>query len=171
MTELPTKEELKNLSKKALVAYAVRNALRVQPLFQENAAKEDFQKPAGWINASITLAQLWANGENIPPEDLKKIKNLVYQTTDATAYFAAATANASTHAAAYAYAFEAAQSAGTALGEESHLITSASISDFQKLLDLNLSESDSIDASETGTLGPLWPNGKPMRYLELKAEN
>jgi hypothetical protein len=165
---LPSKKELEKLPTRAVVAYAVRNARRVQPLFQKASEIENHKKQTRLIHKAITLSQRWVNGENISSEDLAIAKGIVYHTTDSTAYFATASASASSHTAAYAYAYEAANSACNVIKPDGSINVTAANTDFQKLVSLNLSNDDGIDASENGPLGPYWPDGKePDWYKEL----
>ncbi len=166
--DLPSKKELEKLSTRAVVAYAVRNARRVQPLFQKNAEIENLQKQTRLIHKAITLSQRWVNGENVSSEDLTIAKGIVYHTTDSTAYFATASASASSHTAAYAYAYEAANAASNVIKPDGSINVTAAIADFQKLVALNLSNEDGIDSSENGPLGPYWPKElEPDWYREL----
>ena len=165
---LPSKKELEELPTRAVVAYAVRNARRVQPLFQENSEIENHKKQTRLINKAITLSQHWVNGENVSSEDLAIAKGIVYHTTDSTAYFATASASASSHTAAYAYAYEAANAACNVIKPAGSINVTAANADFQKLVSLNLTDDDSIDASENGPLGPYWPEELvPDWYKEL----
>ncbi len=167
MTELPTKEELKELPVKALVTYAVRNARRVQPLFQNQTSANESLKQTRLIQAALTQAENWAKGENVKSEDLATAKGFVYHTPDVTAYFATACANASSPIAACAYAYEASNAACDAIKSEESFNIAAAYKDFQKLISMNLTADDTIDASPDGPLGGYWPDGEPGWYKEL----
>jgi hypothetical protein len=75
MAELPTKEYLKQLPLKAIVAYAVRNARRVQPLYQRASVIEDHQKHSQSIDKALTVAERWAKGDEISSDERVDAKN------------------------------------------------------------------------------------------------
>lgn len=166
MHNTPTKDELKELPIRAIVAYAVRHARRVQPLVC--SGEEVDKKEIVAIHAALNLAERFATGESVPSDDLALAKKIVYQTDDATAYFAVASASASTQMAAWGYAFEAANAAGALMGEQASFSNLAAKKDYEKLVCLNLSDEGMLDLSENGPLGPYWTEGKiPNRYSEL----
>ena len=219
MAKLPSQKDLEKLPLRAIVAYAARNARRVQPLFQEASGIKDHNFYSLCLNANIRFTLRWVNGESVNVNNLTDSVFITSTAADAAiasgteaAGFAANTAN---FASGYiidadgikskavfnaCFSVECANSAAYNAGDYAktpifsftsrtekfvaivtrtarfvieyvdNIITSnrPAINDYQKLLSMNLSEEDAIDASENGPLGPYWPKGKePDWYKEL----
>tara|TARA_R110002072_G_scaffold179059_1_gene335036 strand:- start:82994 stop:84739 length:1746 start_codon:yes stop_codon:yes gene_type:complete len=183
--QLPTEEELSQLPQRALVAYAVRAARRVQPLcvkaWPNNSDKRTSLAHA--VERALNLATDFSRGENVAADELRVAAataddlnpayaygaNLAYDAADATnaAYVAANTA-ASTNAAAAAAA-ETYVNAGSR-----EMLVSACRRDFERLLERQASKpvemKRKVSPSERGFLGSLWIDDPPGWYTELKPQ-
>jgi hypothetical protein len=175
--ELPSEEDLKKLSRRAIVAYAARAARRAQPLFRsDNAADTET------IERAIAIAEQFAS-----QPDADRIARDATAAASAAAQISTTGGEATMHAAAEAatYAADAAaahladdpvadtaHAAHAAAGfartaypasSDAELFKSACCADYTTLL-----ETDAVGlTTHTGTpinfehLGPLWPNGAP----------
>ncbi|MGZ0168139.1 MAG: hypothetical protein ACKVHE_01130 [Planctomycetales bacterium] len=61
----PSRDELATLPRRSIVAYAVRCALRVQPLF-----RSDNDESVVAVNRAIELAADYARGKSVSADDL-----------------------------------------------------------------------------------------------------
>lgn len=191
--ELPLQSELARLPKFAIVAYAVRNALRVLPLFGQMAFycdREQFQKFAGELIKILGLSQTQGRHPALysvrvkAARDAARAAAYVHAMAASRAAFAVSRAysaaderndaiRSASFAAAFATtAFAAAASPASADEEAARACTAraAAKRDYDSLVDLcqksRISPDLGFDASETGPLGLLWPGGPPDWYLD-----
>lgn len=188
--ELPTEDDLKTLPLRAIVAYAVRCAKRVQPLYAGAAWLPGFAEHEAAVERAISLAQNFCLGQ-----DVSAIDDAVAAAAaaEAAAWVAADAAKAAAFAAAYAaYAANAANAATYAADEavdaaiaaadaeaeayadddlcadNTRVAARAAKTDIDRLLQLNLGTypelGQRIDPTENGPLGLLWPEGPPEWY-------
>ena len=183
--QLPSEEELSQLPPKAIVAYAVRAALRVQPLCAK-ALLDDEKKRRSLIEAvdrALRLASSFSVGKNVASSELgAAYADAAAADADAAAYAAAYAAYA-----AYAYAYadadgddddavgaaRAARAAVDAVDDKSRLIAECR-RDFEHLI-ARLKEKPAamkrgVSTSERGFLGKLWHGDPPDWYTELKPQ-
>ena len=186
MAELPTEDDLKKLSLRAMVAYAARCARRVQPLLR--SAK---QKHVEAVEGTISMAERFAKGHDIGADTAARVADEAAAAADhaaAAAYyghsaFAEASAAARhddarhTHLTAYveyadaAYT-NAAHAAAEAEAAPDHAaaraaVVQASRRDYTQLLSLTGNAAGQLgDPIDFDKLGPLWPKG--MRVTLIK---
>jgi len=184
-----TAEELKKLSRRGMAAFAARCARRVQPLFdiQERVeavrkaieVAEDFAKGGAGNPNEAYAAAVATGGSKAHPEsgDVASLgssssigasgSSEAAEAAREAAGYAARTGSyydpgAPTYAAAAAVA---AAKAAAAVGDGDGSTATAVKIDYEKLLRLHHVAfpeiDDPIDPSESGPLGPLWPDGKP----------
>jgi hypothetical protein len=178
-------EDLQQLPRRALAAFAARCARRVQPLFA------GLQERAEAVDAAIDVAERYANGGRGDPYEAYNAAVAVGgprtggETDEAPAApqegpaeapavreTAGAAASAARTGSFYdpavptfaARAAERAAAAAAAVGAEAEAAR-ASAADLQTLRALNLTpfpaEGPAIDPSASGPLGPLWAHGAP----------
>ena len=175
---LPSSDELSQLPLKAIVAYAVRAARRVQPLCVKGWSKDpDIRRDLiDKLDRVLTLASDFLGGRNVFPSEIRVAKDdfefsyvdpgfssaaeaaiSAYNAVSAAAHAAGAADHAATAAA------EAANHATTATAEDA--VNVALRRDFELLLKRNAENPStlkrSVATSERGFLGKLWPDGPP----------
>ena len=186
MADLPTEEDLRQLPLRSIVAYAARCARRVQPLFQSeklehvetvnraiqvaDAFAAGLGSPAGGDYAAFHLA-LGAALEAAEGDDAAlAAADALDAALKAAERNDAAHASGATHAARQAAlnAVHAVHAARDALHAPRDVARAAARADFQTLLALSRERrqqfpelGDPVDVSESGPLGPLWPDGPP----------
>jgi len=182
MARLPGRGELRRLSLRAMVAYAVRCARRVQPLTGRGAMSGACRQR---VDEAIALAEHFAAGDvrgarvvsfvAAEPATSDAAAARAADSAACAAYAAAAAADARTVARAETYADAAAYAAVRARPEEA--LTAAAWADYARLLSLDLGAYPAlgrpIDCSDRGPLGPLWPDGPPtaLRLVADAAES
>lgn len=174
MADSPTEEKLAQLPNRAIAAYAVRSAMRVRPLYNGPGFAA--------VNGAIRISQAYAGGAEISSTE-----------AEAAANAAEAAANAEANAAAFAAAFaakaagvfaaeaddddavKAADNAGEAAMKAAEIAAKmagvfaaddSANADFDELKALADEGVETFDTSESGPLGPLWPDGEPEWYRE-----
>ena len=187
---LPSREDLAKLPSRAIAAYAVRCARRVEP--QYAAAMSDRPDLVAAVGCAIRQAERFASGEASGVEDAvadaadaaarAAHTAAVADAADAAARAAHAAARAAhaavdaahvtaraAHAAAFAASFAAFAAADAA---DAAAFVHAANHDYQRLADLARSGEDlAISLSEDGPLGPLWSTGSsPARSSPHSAE-
>jgi len=186
--ELPTADDLKKLPLGAIVAYAVRCARRVQPLYGCAAGIAELRKHEAAVEGAISLAEDFCLSHDVSAPAY----GAAYAARDAAdttvAKDAARAAAAAARAAAYAFdlpkcavydrpvytsrvAAEAIDGARAAARAAEHAsgsaaaVEAAARADFDRLSELNQGTypelGQPIDATKNGPLGPLWPEGPP----------
>jgi hypothetical protein len=184
MAELPSEEDLKKLPLRAIVAYAARAGRRVQPIYQEASRIKDHKRLSQHLDKTLTASLLWANSESETIESYSH--DAAYAGNMAKEYSDDAAAVGMTVYSASSATFNAMMATGTDDSEFTTYVADcahgaafdasfigvcgivAANADYQKLLSMNLSEDDTIDASENGPLGPYWPEElEPYRYKKL----
>lgn len=190
--ELPLEADLARLPKPAIVAYAVRNALRVLPLFVQMAFycnRDEFQRYARELikvsclgrgaGSSPTLSTVSAK----TAREAARVAAYAHAIAASRAAFAVSRAYAAaderidaTRAASYAAAFAttafAAATAPTSADEEatrSMTARAAAKHDFDclvKFCKTSTASTTGFDAGEHGPLGSLWPDGPPDWYTD-----
>ena len=175
-TPLPTEDDLKRLPLLAIVAYTVRGAMRVQPLYRLAWGITDFAKHEAAVEQAISVAVRFCLGDD------------VRAVVDAACNGAFSAAGAASHEAAKAAALAASRAAANAaIKSVGRLTNRAAINadavcvadaqgergvrtDYDRLLELNLGDypdlGDPIDPTETGPLGALWPEGAPEWFTD-----
>ncbi len=185
--QLPSKEELSQLPHKALVAYAVRAARRVQPrcvkTWPDNPDKRKSLVDA--VDRALELASNFSDGEKVAAPVLR------YAAEDAAANAAvnfvggigASAANAAACAAANAAAANANVAAAAAAAAAAYanagagareVLVAACRRDFERLVERQTSKpaemKRKVSPSERGFLGSLWIDEPPQWYTELKPQ-
>ena len=188
---LPSREDLAKLPARAIVAYAVRCARRVEPRYA--AAMSDRPDLIAAVGSAIQQAERFASGDATVLDDAiadaadraarAAHTAAVADAADAAARAAHAAARAAhaavdaahvtaraAHAAAFAASFAAFAAADAA---DAAAFVHAANHDFQRLTELARSGEDlAISPSEDGPLGPLWANGSsPARSAPHAAEH
>jgi hypothetical protein len=159
MAELPSQEDLKKLPIRSIVAYTVRNARRVQPLFLEAIEIDNYKEHLPSVDKALTLSMLWTNGENVSSEDLNAARIAATtaakaaRTSTTSAFTAASITTSAVAAAKNAAACDRVSRAAIFARHGVRVATtivaqaeSAAIIDFQKLVALNLTNEDGVDA-------------------------
>lgn len=188
--ELPTEDDLKKLPLGAIVAYAVRCARRVQPLYGCAAHVAELPKHEASIEGTISLAEKFCLSHEVKEKDAAY--GAAYHAMDAAdsaaAKAVARAAAAAARAAGYAFdlpknavydqplyasrvaaeAVDGAKAAARAAGHAAvgaGAFAAAARADFDRLRQLNPGNypklGQPIDPTENGPLGPLWPAGDP----------
>jgi hypothetical protein len=186
---MPSVDDLEKLPLLALVAFAARCARRVQPLYRlpkDYPHKIEYERA---VERALQMAETFAAGmANILVVDKVVADHTVMAAVEAEAAKAAAEAAV--------YAAEAASNAArpsgaavvtavTATDENakaavdkpfSGYVARAAESDYEKLLALDLGNypdlGRTVDPSESGPLGPLWPDEAPGWYVNaLEADS
>jgi hypothetical protein len=195
VVDLPLEAELARLPKSAIVAYAVRNALRVLPLFGQMAFycdRAQFQvyareliKVLGLSCAKGGQPALYAVSAKAA-RDASRAAAYVHAVAASRAAFAVSRAysaaderidatRAASFAAAFATtAFAAADSPASADEEASRSMTAraAAKRDYDVLVEFCVDQrlrkipDAGVDAGEQGPLGSLWPEGPPDWYID-----
>lgn len=178
---LPSEGDLSRLNPRACMAYAVRCAMRVRPLYRSRTDNPQAEQHQVSVDRAISIASqhAWNSFDSsFTLAAAVAVAKAAYDAARAAANVAAAAAaNAAANAAAvnipvraaaaaYDAAYDAARAA-YATSDDFDAVTAAAIHDYRNLLRLNPS---SIDPSENGPLGHLWPNGEPLWYARAKAE-
>ena len=161
MSELPSKEDLRrNLSRRGMVAYAVRCAQRVQPLYRSLPAKD-----RAALDRVIDAAAAFVSGGG---EAIVGICAPAVAIDGARAApYAPSVVYAAGRAAAYAYA--GADAAGRAAANAAYATArvypataAAAWRDYKTLRRLCRKSAGELgDPMELDQLGPLWPKGEP----------
>ena len=184
---LPTKDDLKKLPLLAMVAYAVRCARRVQPILDTIPS---FATHGAAVEQAISLAERFCVGKDLNAA-VDAAERAAERAADAAAVArqfaggnAAALAAGAAQAAAQATAAvedswadpnsadRVVRAATYAVGRASRAaadrcaaVSAAARADYDRLRSLNLGTypdlGQPIDPTETGPLGPLWPEGPP----------
>ena len=193
--ELPTKEELRALPRRAIVAYAARCARRVQPLYRSRDKRR-----VQAVDDAIALAEWFAKGEPLIVGEASEggLPDVMYGAGAAfAAAFAAARAARAAFADPAAAAADASKGAAAAadaaiylLGDDAlanaaaaaaraadaarGLLVVAARADYERLRSIcrqALPElGDPIDPGENGPMGPLWPQGPPEGWPAAEAK-
>ena len=146
-----TKEELEKLPVRAVVAFAVRCAMRVRPLHEG----ED----SDVVDIAINVARRRAAGENLvlsPVTDADMDRDNLVSSVAIAAYRASTSnlAKAAHEASSAAAAADAAVAAARLMNPVEGIAA-----DFQRIKKLAEQGAKTFDVSESGPLGPLWPKG------------
>jgi len=192
---LPTKNDLKKLPLGAIVAYAVRCARRVQPLYGRAAGGAKLAKHEAAVEEAISLAENFCLRHDVHAAAYGAAYAARDAVDTAVAQDAARVASGAARAAAYAFdipqsavyehaiyasrvaaeADDAAQAAVRAADHawaDAQAVAAAARGDFERLLKLNHGTypkvGDPIDPAEYGPLGPLWPEGPPAWFTAAK---
>jgi hypothetical protein len=173
---LPTEEDLDQLPLRAIVAYAVRCAKRVQPRFRLAKSIPDYSTHQAAVAKAVKLAEAFCVRDDVDAAAAADAADTAaYDAADAqikaaadAAACAAAACEAANPADDAAPAYDAACAAGyaaSACGEHAEAFAEAAAGDYERLLELDYDGwSDfgpPVDPSEKGPLGPLWPRGAP----------
>jgi hypothetical protein len=186
MVKIPSKEELKQIPLRALVAYAARCARRLHFLFDARIVDPEYranvEQPiqiaerfargdvdcgdAAWQSAmaagDAAIAAARANGDG----DLEAVANASLKAARTALAALEADLAGKTEHSGYADAIETVVALGSAQAAWAAVAVwatavAAAWADYEKLLDLNLGAfpelGQPIDPSESGHLGPLWP--------------
>ena len=188
--ELPSKEELEILPRFSVAAYALRCAMRVQPLlvsWKKPTAEykeavvylKAAYKTLGYTADSYTIRAAADAANTISDTTSNTIRATQAATADAAIVGAAAGATTRAVAAnsyvtraatgratdaAFATALYASDAMG---GADSYTIRAAARADYTRLLEL---KTEVTNASETGPLGDLWQGSPPDWYIKAKEE-
>lgn len=197
-SELPTQNDLEKLPLGAIVAYAVRCARRVQPLYGRAAGIAELAKHEAAVGWAISLAEDFCLSHvvNAAAYDAAYVARTSVEAVDARD--AARAAAAAARAAAYAFdvprsavydravyasrvAAEAVDGAKAAARAADHasdgarVVEAAARADFDRLLELNQGTypklGQPIDPTENGPLGPLWPAEAPTWWQKWTASS
>jgi hypothetical protein len=179
MAKVVIENRLRRRALRAQVAFAARCARRVQPLTMRRFA--DHHKREA-VERAIALAEQFAGGIPVKPhagraaDAAREVAEAAWAAQDTTASraadaatYAAQAADADTDAGKVAraafYGYSDAAAAAHAAGARDAFLA-ASVRDLAKLARLKLGAfpelGTSIDPSESGPLGPLWPEGQPQ---------
>jgi len=186
--KLPTEDDLKRMPLGAIVAYAVRCARRVQPLYGCPAHVAELPKHEAAIEWAISLAEKFCLSHEVKDAAYGAAYHAMDAADSAAAKAAAKAAAAAVRAAAYAFdlpksavydqplyasrvaaeAVEGAKAAARAAGHAAGgagAFEAAAQADFARLLQLKTGSypklGQPIDPTKNGPLGPLWPAGEP----------
>ncbi len=191
---LPTEEDLKQLPLGAIVAYAVRCARRVQPLYGRSAGTAELARHEAAIDEAICLAQKFCLSHEVSGAAYGAAYTARDAAHAAEAQDAARAAAAAARAAAYAFdipqsavydhalyasrvateAVDGALAAARAAGHDSAgAVADAARADLDRLLAQNRGTypqlGEPLDPSENGPLGTLWPKGPPAWFAAKPA--
>ena len=188
---LPAEDDLKNLPLRAIVAYAVRCARRVRPLYGRAGGIADLAEHEAAVEGALSLAERFCFGDDVGQGAYGAAYGAGDAADTAAAQDAARAASAAARAAAYAFdipksavydhpvyasrvAAEAVDAAGAAARAAGHAsddagtVEAAAKADFDRLLELNQGAypelGQPIDPTANGPLGPLWP-GEPPKWF------
>ena len=172
----PTHHDLARLPQRAIVAYAVRCARRLQPLFATTGIPDD-NLHAQAVEEAIDIAERFCRGEAGRVADVcmaaKAAAKAASRVADAAGTPDAVNAARVAEFAAYAvatpvYAAIVAYATATVAAKTASAVDAAARADYDRLLSLNLGTypelGHPIDPTATGPLGPLWPEGPPEWY-------
>jgi hypothetical protein len=178
MAKVVIENRLRRRALRAQVAFAARCARRVQPLTNRRFADRHKHEA---VERAIALAEQFAGGISVKPhagraaDAAREVARAAWTAQDITASraadaatYAAQAAGAHTAAGRVAeaafYAYSDAAAAANAAGARDAFFA-ASVRDLAKLARLKLGAFPElgapIDPSESGALGPLWPEGQP----------
>ena len=185
---LPTEDELKKLPLLAIVAYAVRCARRAQPIF---AAIPNLATHGAAVEQAISFAERFCVGKdlNAAVDAVERAAERAADAAAVARQFAggnaAALAAGAAQAAAQATAavedswadpntadrvvraatYAAGRASRAVAADRCAAVSAAARADYDRLRSLNLGTypelGQPIDPTETGPLGPLWPEGPP----------
>lgn len=189
---LPTREDLRKLSLRAVVAFAARCGRRVQPLYQLASDLPDALEYTTSVGHALSLAEDVARGKtqddpNVFIAVIVKAKAAIAPYTFVDSQIVADVAAEAAKAAfavstndgdngrkfAYEAAFISVNAASDADNGDDAMseVAAAARADFQRLIEIERgSESklgNQIDMSDDGPLGSLWPNGEPKWYERM----
>lgn len=190
-----TADDLKRLPLRAIVAFAARCARRVQPLdrgaattrlefaidFAERFAKDeeirwhdavDAGREAA-VSEAEHVADAAANAADAASRVAKISDNIANADCAPNNLYIARDASArAVVTAAYSAAALAADAAASVSPLAADVSSSAANRDYKRLMELEPGNFPAlgrpIDPTETGPLGPLWPNGEPEWYVHAK---
>ena len=178
--------DLGQLTLRGNVAFAVRCALRMRPCFELPADAPRGREQTAAIDSAIRIADAFCRG--LPLEDGRAalaaqragmVAEETYESTNFAGFAAVRAAEAAAHAEAAVRnpsesslieVVAAAFGAGRVVAANSDaftldLVAAALYADMQKLLTMAQGAGGSlgpeVDPSESGPLGPLWPDGTP----------
>jgi hypothetical protein len=183
MVELPTNAELRKLPIPAIVAYAVRCARRVQPLYSL-ARSTNVERYQGALENALGVGERFCQGHPVSaeaPSALRSVKRAMIRDHEAAhdvavavaACVEAAIAGASddvedTVACSDSTASYAAAAVLNAAAGDAATIYTAAMEDYTHLRDMyrrtwrgGRRRTETIDPSAEGPLGPYWPKGEP----------
>ncbi len=194
MADLPTEDDLKQLPLRAIVAYAARSARRVQPLYRLPGDEKDRLKHNAAIEIAVMFAERFcttdpmnvfhcsdafdaaraaddAGDADADADVAHSAADSAYGAADATV--AASSSNGGYHFDGYSAADAASDAARFARSCGGNAVGLAVISDYEKLREMNSGKFPDmgilIDPTESGPLGPFWPDGPPDWYGPAKA--
>ena len=194
---LPTVDELKTLTLRAIVTYAARCARRVQPLYWQARGVAHREKHEAAVELALTIAEQFCRGEPIATASAADAARAAEAAADAadTAESAAEAAEAAAEAARAARAartadadadakaaraaraaFAGATAAGTAATARTagKAAVAAARGDYYRIVALNLEGypelGQPIDPTELGPLGPLWAAGPPAWFTPPRTQ-
>ena len=189
-----TLQDLAELPMRGAVAFAARCALRVQPHFNPPEDLPDRDQAFVVLAEAIRIASAFAQGSIGPFPHADRTARLVYNLGEFTfqysqlapyaAYHAAQAVVEATRAGEHANDASATEVVAAAYGASRVALTGgtgvrpndqtlqvvirALRADMNQLRELNLGQfrelGEPIDPSETGPLGPLWPEGEPVWF-------
>lgn len=196
--KLPTPDELKRLSFRACVAYAVRASLRVRPLFSSDITANEVAVDAAnrvairFVSGTVSDAAAHASAAHLASAYASEDDSVAHDARHASANAAAAAYTAALTAAsvpdAHAVARTAHATATNATAAADYATTTAWTAevsdivilgecrcDYEKLLDLSRNTAgelgDPIDIEgDRGPLGPLWSKGEPEWFRATSDE-
>ena len=186
MVEIPSREELKQIPLRALVAYAARCAWRLHLVFDARIVDPEYRAN---VEQPIQIAERFARGHidsgdaawqsamaagdagiaaarTIGDGDLEAVANAALEAAKTAMAALKADLAGKTEDAGYGDAIERVVALGSAQAAWAEVAVwatavAAAWADFHKLLNLNLGAfpelGQAIDPSESGQLGPLWP--------------
>jgi hypothetical protein len=186
MVEIPSKEELKQIPLRALVAYAARCARRLHLLFDARIVDPEYranvEQPiqiaerfargdvgsgdAAWQSAMAAGDAAVAAAKAIGDGDLEAVANASLEAAKTAMAALEADLAGKTEHSGYADAIERVVALGSAEAAWAAVAVwatavAAAWADYEKLLNLDLGAfpelGQPIDPSESGQLGPLWP--------------
>lgn len=188
MVEPVSIDELQTLPLRAIVAFAVRAARRAQPLYELPSTDERRDKFLLAVDESLSLSESWLMGIAAASPRARAVVSRAYEAAEEksgymfyatySAVYAAATAadataeNDSKYAAMTAFGAAYSVDPYTSVPGLYDEADNAAKADFARLK--QLLETDeafavrSLDATENGPLGPLWPGALPDQYLQKK---
>jgi len=172
LLELPSEEDLDALPVRSLAAYAARCARRVQSLFVPPLGGEQLKNALDLTERAIKTTERFAAGEEtVSSVDAREIADETIEVvgrsgaTDAvlSAGLTAVNAIATVGYDEYGRSNDVACCASLSARRADSASGFAARADYRKLLELVGTSSDKtgnpIDPSESGPLGPLWPEG------------
>lgn len=181
MSHLPTRQDLRRLTQRGCVAYAIRCAQRVEPLYCLSVADQESVRA---VHTAIESAIAYVRSPSPTPAAIDRAAaDAAYAAADAAHSAAANATDAAAAAEAAGAAAEAAAAvkpnvtvecaevaaaranAATEAADFGSEVILAAYADFTRLLELASGdgEGDMIDMRE---LGPLWPSVEPDWFIE-----